>query len=85
MLEEHGIKVLEIEAPAKFDGLSTIINEKHPIIVLNKDFSSERKRFTAFHELGHIVLQFDDSIEEKEQESLCNALLMKCLYHNPLC
>ncbi len=79
LLEEHGIKVLEIEASAKFDGLSTIINEKHPIIVLNKDFSSERKRFTALHELGHIVLQFDDSIEEKEQESLCNAFANEML------
>lgn len=79
LLEEHGIKVLEIEAPLKFDGLSTIINLKHPIIVLNKYFSSERKRFTALHELGHIVLQFDGSIEDKEQESLCNAFANEML------
>lgn len=72
MLEEQGIKVLEIEAPEKFDGLSTIINKSHPIIVLNKDFCSERKRFTALHELGHIMLEFDEFLEEKEQESLCN-------------
>ncbi len=79
LLEEHGIKVLEIEAPINFDGLSTIINDKHPIIVLNKDFCSERKRFTALHELGHIVLQFNESFDEKEQESLCNAFANEML------
>jgi len=79
LLEEHGIKVLEIEAPINFDGLSTIINLKHPIIVLNKDFCSERKRFTALHELGHIVLQFNESFDEKEQESLCNAFANEML------
>ena len=72
LLEEHGIKVVEIEASASFDGLSSIVNEEYPVIVLNKNFPAERKRFTALHELGHILFSFRGSVQEKEEESLCN-------------
>lgn len=72
LLEEHGIKVMEIEAPESFDGLSSMVNDLYPVIVLNKSFPSERKRFTALHELGHLILNFDDSVSEKDEESLCN-------------
>ena len=72
LLEEHGIKVMEIDAPESFDGLSSMVNNMYPVIVLNKDFPSERKRFTALHELGHLILNFNDSISEKNEETLCN-------------
>ena len=72
LLEEHGIKVIEIDAPDSFDGLSSMVNDVYPVIVLNKAFSSERKRFTALHELGHLILNFDDSVSEKDEETLCN-------------
>lgn len=72
LLEEHGIKVIEIDAPDSFDGLSSMVNDVYPVIVLNKTFSSERKRFTALHELGHLILNFDESVSEKEEEAFCN-------------
>ena len=72
LLEEHGIKVMEIDAPESFDGLSSMVNDLYPVIVLNKAFQSERKRFTALHELGHLILNFDDSVSEKDEETLCN-------------
>ena len=72
ILEEHGIKVMEIEAPDTFDGLSSFVNDVYPIIILNKSFCSERKRFTALHELGHIILHFDSSVDENCEEKLCN-------------
>ena len=72
LLEEHGIKVVEIEAADSFDGLSSMVNEEYPVIVLNKNFQAERKRFTALHELGHILFSFRASVQEKEEESLCN-------------
>lgn len=72
LLEEHGVKVMEIDAPSSFDGLSSMVNDKYPVVILNKTFSSERKRFTALHELGHLVLRFSESILEKEEESSCN-------------
>ncbi|MBO4639713.1 MAG: ImmA/IrrE family metallo-endopeptidase [Treponema sp.] len=72
LLEEHGIKVIEINAPDSFDGLSSMVNDVYPVIVLNKTFSSERKRFTALHELGHLILNFDESVSEKDEEAFCN-------------
>lgn len=72
LLEEHGYKIVEVDAPETFDGLSSAENEKHPIIVLGKSCNSERKRFTALHELGHLVMQFEKGLEFKEEESLCH-------------
>ncbi|MFA9370997.1 MAG: helix-turn-helix domain-containing protein [Labilibaculum antarcticum] len=72
LLEDNGIKVIEIEAHMQFDGLSSLIDDAFPIIVLNNDFLAERKRFTALHELGHLLLQIDESIKQKDIENLCN-------------
>lgn len=72
MLEENNIKVIEIDAADDFDGLSGFVNGAKPIIVLNANFNSERKRFTALHELGHLMLRFDVSLKRKEIEKLCN-------------
>ena len=79
ILEENKIKVIEIDAPNSFDGLSGFANGKNPIIVLNKNFDSERKRFTALHELGHLLLNFDNSINEKQIESYCNLFASEML------
>ena len=72
MLEDHCVKVIEMDAPDTFDGLSGIIGEHKPIIVLNKNFPVERKRFTAMHELGHLLLDFDDTLPQKDVERFCN-------------
>ena len=70
MLEEHGVKVIEVEASDKFDGLSTYVDEI-PVAVINENFPVERKRFTALHELGHLLmnLKFDS---DKEGEKACH-------------
>lgn len=72
LLENKGIKVLELDAPDSFDGLSSMVNEHYPVIVLNKNCTPERKRFNALHELGHIALNFSDSVSGKEEERLCH-------------
>ncbi len=74
LLESHEIKVVEIDESDQklFDGLSTFINDKYPVIVINKSFEIERKRFTLFHELGHLLLNIDNNFTEKEEEKLCN-------------
>lgn len=69
MLEDNGIRVIEIDAPEEFDGLSTFVGDI-PVVVINKNYSVERKRFTALHELGHIVLNIE---EEAEKEKICHA------------
>lgn len=43
-----------------------------PVIVINKQMSTERKRFTALHELGHALLHFPEDMDEKMEEQYCN-------------
>lgn len=71
MLEDRGIKVIEIDAPEAFDGFSGWADHKIPIIVLNKNFSIERKRLTALHELGHLLLNFSEGLQHREIERMC--------------
>ncbi len=72
LLEDNGIKVIELEnVDLKFDGLATIINEKYPVIVINKKFPIERKRFTLLHELGHLLLNLP-ACEISKEEKFCN-------------
>ena len=79
LLEEHGIKVMEIDAPESFDGLSSMVNDIYPVVILNKTYSSERKRFTALHELGHLILKFPEDIAEKDEEHYCNLFASEML------
>ena len=73
VLEEHQIKVLELEADLSFSGLSTIVGGKVPVIVLNtSNCPTDRLRFTALHELGHLLLNITH-FPLKEQEAFCNA------------
>ncbi len=73
ILEDQDIKVVEIDVDEKFDGLSGWANETIPIIVINKNFNVERKRFTAMHELGHLLLNIDENnFEHNDIEKLCH-------------
>lgn len=78
-LEDHGIKIIEIESASSFDGLKAVVNEKYPVIVLNKGSSPERKRFTVFHELGHLIMNFSGDVDEKKEEKLCNLFAAEML------
>lgn len=71
-LEDLNVKLLEIEADDGFSGLSAWVSQT-PVIVLNQTHSNDRKRFTALHELAHLLLKFDAQLSEKDQERLCNA------------
>ncbi len=79
LLEENKVKVIEIEAPSSFDGLSSFVSENWPVIVLNKQFLPERKRFTALHELGHLLLNIDPVLSHSEKEHLCNKFASEIL------
>lgn len=74
LLEDNHIKVMEIPSEDSFDGLSAWANNKQvPVIVLNsaKLKSLDRKRFTALHELGHLVLNLE-GLTDKEKEKYCH-------------
>ena len=74
LLEENNIKVIEFNTEDGFDGMQTWVNDKEiPVIALNvsKITSDDRKRFTALHELGHLLLPLD-GVEYKLAEKYCN-------------
>lgn len=82
VLEEHGIKVICTEAPSGFDGVSGVVNGKDYIVVLNKNQKHvERRRFTAMHELGHLLFdkRFSPTLTLREKEKLCDAFANEML------
>jgi Zn-dependent peptidase ImmA (M78 family)/transcriptional regulator with XRE-family HTH domain len=60
LLEERGIRVIEIDAPDSFSGLTCVVRRsgnKAPIrVVVHRHFNVERDRFTLAHELAHAVI-----------------------------
>ncbi len=62
MLEQRGVKVLEVQATNGFQGFSAEANGRL-VVVLNANDDAFRKRFTALHELAHIVLQFTEGLD----------------------
>ena len=79
MLELREIKVIFIDEDKKFNGLCGKANnsESHPFIVLNgnKALSDDRKRFTALHELGHMLLPKHNLDEERASDRFAGAFL----------
>jgi len=79
LLEDKEVKVIEVEDDSShFDGLSTVVDAKFYVVVVNKNLPIERKRFTILHELGHLLLNLSD-FEEKEQEKMCHAFASEML------
>lgn len=81
-LEAHGIKVISTEAPDSFDGVSGVVNGHEYIIVLNSNREHiERRRFTALHELGHLLYnkRFAEELTPREREKLCDAFASEML------
>lgn len=72
LLESRRIFVVEVDRSEDFQGLSGMLNS-FPIIVLNKNsLTIERKRFTALHELAHLILSFAKNFSDSKVEYLCN-------------
>lgn len=73
MLELSGMKVLELDIEEDIDGLCGWINRKTPFIVLKKNnVTVERKRFTALHELAHILFPSLECMDYNEKERMCH-------------
>ncbi|MEJ0104740.1 MAG: ImmA/IrrE family metallo-endopeptidase [Bacteroidota bacterium] len=72
-LENKGVYVVEVNYNENFSGLSTMMNQEIPVVVLNSNVHTiERKRLTAIHELGHLILQFAQHLDEETIERYCN-------------
>ncbi len=74
LLERYGIIIVEKYYDEKFDGVSFFTDKGFPVIVINKQFSNDRKRLDIAHELGHIIMHLAPNIaipetRDKEQEA----------------
>lgn len=73
LLEDHGYKVLEVDADSNFVGLSGFSDDPRvPVITVNKNGDCVRRRFTLAHELAHLLLDLSDC-SQANHESLCHA------------
>ena len=74
LLERKGIKILSTELPDDVWGMSTWADTSYPLMVLDmrqKKTTIERLRFTAAHELAHLLLDFPVNAE-LDVEKRCN-------------
>jgi len=69
LLEDKGIKVYETRGIEDFDGLSGRFGNV-PFVAVSVDYPADRVRFTAAHELGHVLCEFS---ENESPESICHA------------
>lgn len=87
MLQELGVMVVEIEAhTTTLLGTSTVINNVQPVVIVNSYScpTTERKRFTALHELAHLLLDIRPISEEDFHNSNPDVTL-KCPTIERLC
>jgi Zn-dependent peptidase ImmA (M78 family) len=84
LLEEKGLKVLTVPLPDRVSGFTCMIGRGEgqpslPVIVVNDQFSLERRRPTLAHELAHRLIDTDclsDKDEEKAATLFAAAFLM---------
>jgi Zn-dependent peptidase ImmA (M78 family) len=70
-LEDHLVHVLEIEASPRFDGISAVAydteeNVAAAAVVSRKSLPGGRQRLNLTHELGHLVLDTPESLDEEK-------------------
>lgn len=66
LLESKGIKVDEVEAPDSFDALTFWVNGTTPVIAIRLDLPGDRQRFNLAHELGHLLLEPAEEVDEEK-------------------
>ena len=72
LLEDQYVKVIELDAPDAFDGMALKVNKSISVVVINSNMTVERRRFTALHELAHLMLQFDAGMSNEGKEKCCH-------------
>lgn len=75
LMERKGIKILNHPLPMEVLGLSTWAACRYPLVVLDmshEKHTPERLRFTASHELGHILMNIPGDVELAVKERLCS-------------
>jgi Zn-dependent peptidase ImmA (M78 family)/DNA-binding XRE family transcriptional regulator len=71
LLESKCFKIFLIDTDEKLDGFSGY-RGSNPVIVLNERYTTDHLRFTALHEVGHLLLKIASHFSEKDQEKICH-------------
>ena len=75
LLERYGIIIVEQDYDVDIlDGVSFVTDEGSIVLILNKNYSNDHKRFTIAHELGHIIMHLSSKYpipdhRDKENEA----------------
>src|SRR5690606_2654246 len=70
-MEDKGIKLVGSTVDPDFDALACRVNGKLPLIAVHKALLPEEKRLAILRELGHLLLDFAEGMNEMEVERLC--------------
>jgi len=65
-LESRGVKVVLVDDRPGFDGMSCWANGTVPVVISRKGIPGDRQRFNLAHELGHLLLMPDDSLDQEK-------------------
>jgi Zn-dependent peptidase ImmA (M78 family)/DNA-binding XRE family transcriptional regulator len=82
LLEEKGIKVLILDLPKSFSGVTCLVHRAGkkrpvPVIVISKHVSLERRRFTLAHELAHRLIDSGSPVDhERASDRFAGAFLV---------
>jgi len=68
LLEDRGIKVGLVDGDEHFDACTFWVSDgdAQPVIALKRDQPGDRARFSLAHELGHLMLDVPDDIDEEK-------------------
>ncbi len=92
MLEEQGVKVRILPKSEGFDGLASYLQggaNPVPVIALSDEYWAgdtiedkdlPRFRFSALHELGHLLMKLPEGIEHRVKENLCHRFAAAFLF-----
>lgn len=81
-LEARHLLIYAERADEAFDGFAGRAGTRE-VIALNRTFPTDRRRFSALHELGHLVLRFE-GFAERERETLCHRFAGAMLMPRPI-
>ena len=73
LLENRGVRVIEVKQSLEFQGMSAWISETPIIIINSKVEEVTRRRFTTLHELAHLILEIEDHVKKEDVERICDA------------
>ena len=67
LIQAHKIYYITEELPDNISGASMTTKNGKQIIVVNKNQPKKRKKFTGAHELGHLILNHDTSLNTQDK------------------